>query len=109
MKLDLHSTIDKLFSSKNVDTSNQKMSEYLAMEKYFTFVFVRHPLDRLVSAYSDKLLRSEPVAQWAQFKNYLIKNYGQFNFQNFLRMVLTSMDKCNSQTTTCFNSNINIH
>ena len=85
------------------------MSEYLAMEKYFTFVFVRHPLDRLVSAYSDKLLRSKPVAQWAQFKNYLVKNYGQVNFQNFLRMVLTSMDKCNSQTTTCFNSNINIH
>ena len=103
MKLDLHSTIDKLFSS------NRKMSEYLAMEKYFTFVFVRYPPDRLVSAYSDKLLRSKPVAQWAQFKNYLIKNYGQVNFQNFLRMVLTSMDKCNSQTTTCFNSNINIH
>ena len=99
-------TMNNLFSPKNVDTNHRKMSEYLTMEKYFTFVFVRHPLDRLVSAYSDKLLRSKPVAQ---FKNYLVKNYGQVNFQNFLRMVLTSMDKCNSQTTTCFNSNINIH
>ena len=106
--LQLSSTMNELFSSKNVDTSHQKMSEYLTMQKYFTFVFVRHPLDRLVSAYTDKILKPKSHV-WDYLKTDLRQRNGQVNFQNFLRMVLKSLDKCNSQTTTCFNSKINHH
>ena len=98
-----HIAINKLFSSKNVKTSHQKLSKYLSKEKYFTFVFVRHPLDRIVSAYVDKVL-STKAKDYAYVRKGLVQKYGQVTFQNFLRFVLKSLDKCNSQTTSCFQS-----
>ena len=104
---ELHSAINPIFSSKNVDASHQKLSKFLFMEKYFTFVFVRHPLDRLVSAYIDKVLNTKNT-YYAYVRKALLQKYSEVNFQNFLRFVLNSMEKCNSQTTTCLNS-IDVH
>ena len=46
-------------------------------------VFVRHPLDRIVSAYVDKVL-STKAKDYAYVRKGLVQKYGQVTFQNFL-------------------------
>ena len=80
--LKLHSKMSTLFSVKAQIGKIGNLWKYLKKNKYLTFSFVRHPFDRLVSAYKDK-------AEGGQFlKHTLIKHYGNFAFSTFLKHIL---------------------
>ena len=104
---ELHIAINALFSTKNINTNHEELSKYLQSQKYFTFAFVRHPFDRLVSAYIDKVLDTKNTF-YRHVSQTLLQNYGAITFENFLRFVLKSMENCNSQTTKCLNV-IDVH
>lgn len=46
-----------------------------SMENYFSFIIVRHPLERLLSAYRDKLQFALPLTYHKQLGNNIIKQY----------------------------------
>lgn len=72
---------------------NESLNDYFSRNKYFVFSFVRHPFDRLVSAYLDKIA-GDP-------KHYLIERkkiqnlYGvkQIDFEIFLIYVRGKVKK----------------
>ena len=59
------------------------------LKSYFKFMFVREPLDRLISAY--KALHGKNSMQMRKnlfsFQKKQMENYGQLNFENFLRLI----------------------
>ena len=60
------------------------------IEDFFTFSFVRHPFERLISAFQDK------VSSDQGYKNLhfeIGKKYGSATFPNFLRFVLEDLER----------------
>ena len=62
---------------------SQTLKEVL--ENFFTFSIVRHPFDRLVSAYQDK------VEPGGYVKHLLRKNYQNHDFETFLTHVIKTV------------------
>ena len=98
----LHGRIPKEFSSipilEKLETG-QTLSDYFRQEGYFVFSFVRHPFDRLVSAYLDKIEGKGPMGEkgYQRLKSRLKDKYGSVNFQSFLQHVretLRNHEKC---------------
>ena len=65
----LHSQIPPLFSVKKQIGKTDNLWEYFKENQYLTFSFVRHPFDRLVSAYKDKAERENGFLKGILKKN----------------------------------------
>ena len=96
----LHNKIPREFSAKklakNLRKSGQKLSDYFQKENFFVFSFVRHPFDRLVSAYLDKIEGQEDPG-YRKLRVKFKENYGEVNFENFLKYILEKLrtrEKC---------------
>lgn len=74
--LDLHEKLIWEFHSR----------DKIDFEKYFTFSFVRHPLDRLVSAYLDKKTEN------SNFSNFLESAVAVFD--EYQKCMKTGSEKC---------------
>ena len=83
----IHSKIPKLFSIRHqVDRKSRKnLVAYLKDNNYLTFSFVRHPFDRLVSAYREKVEKKD---KGLYVKHRLQKKYGSSDFNTFLQHVI---------------------
>ena len=98
----LHARIPQEFSSKSIEKNlqpGQSLNDYFRQEGYFVFSFVRHPFDRLVSAYLDKIEGKGPMGEkgYRKLRFKLVENYGSVNFESFLKHVqatLRNYEKC---------------
>jgi len=55
---------------------------------------VRHPFERLVSAFQDKMVDGTDPSYF-NVRNYIIEKYGEVTFPNFVNMILhKSISKC---------------
>ena len=97
----LHASLPQEFSAipiKEKLESGQTLSDYFQQEGYFVFAFVRHPFDRLVSAYKDKIEGEGSEDETFQRLKFKLKDkYGSNDFQSFLKNVretLRNHEKC---------------
>ena len=114
----LHARIPQEFSSKFIEKNlqpGQSLNDYFRQEGYFVFSFVRHPFDRLVSAYLDKIEGKGPMGEkgYRKLRFKLVEDYGSVNFQSFLKHVratLQNYEKCiyAGQNKKC-DSGIDVH
>jgi len=59
-----------------------------------SFSMVRHPFERLVSAFQDKMVDGTDPSYF-NVRNYIIEKYGDVTFPNFVNMILhKSISKC---------------
>jgi len=59
-----------------------------------SFSMVRHPFERLVSAFQDKMVDGTDPSYF-NVRNYIIEKYGEVTFPNFVNMILhKSISKC---------------
>ena len=78
------------------DYDLDELSTFLKKEISLSFTFVRHPFERLVSAYKDKVLRNNGTYFWASdnhWKKYTYKHYQQWyrndhSFPSFVHLVI---------------------
>jgi len=63
----------------------ENMARFLEQNGYFTFSFVRHPFDRLVSCYKDKVENFQPGGPGEDIYR---KTNGNTTFNNFLQMII---------------------
>jgi len=64
-----------------------------------SFSMVRHPFERLVSAYQDKMVDGTDPSYFS-IKNFIFDKYGEVTFPNFVRMILyKSRTKCRTMST----------
>lgn len=89
--LDSDKSIQSLFQTLH-DQLMDKSKPSLALEPdLFKVIFVRHPLERLVSAYEDKIVRNLLPKQEKDFRSFLSKlnvSNKSFTFSNFVDYVL---------------------
>ena len=85
-----HNDIPKYFKFQT--PKHISLEKYFKRENYMVFSFVRHPFDRLVSAYLDKIISSESkYHERAKIRQkYHIK---QITFQHFLNHVVGQFKK----------------
>lgn len=80
----LHRTVPSLFRIRSLrNTDIRGLAEHT-----ISFSMVRHPFERLVSAYQDKLV-DQTDKFYKRVVDYLIDNYGAVTFENFVSMILT--------------------
>lgn len=103
-KGDLHSRIPFLFSiTKQIykrsslrqfrqANNSWFFNHFLKKNHYLTFTFIRHPFDRLVSAFMDKVERSKK--SWGH--QMLLRKYGKSDFETFLDYVINENAHHNS-------------
>lgn len=88
----LHRTVPDMFRLPDM-----RNSEFRNLVKSSTsFSIVRHPFERIVSAYQDKIVdQSDPF--FTRIVEHIIDQYGGINFSNFAQMILdVSAKKCRS-------------
>ena len=76
--------VPQIFSVKKQIGKHLKskyLNNYFKENDYLTFSFVRHPFDRIVSAYLDKIGK--------YLKRVLNKKYGNYEFATFLNHVIS--------------------
>jgi len=65
-----------------------------------SFSMVRHPFERLVSAYQDMSEGAITTPEYIIVRNFIKENYGEVNFPNFIHFILhESKSKCRSLKT----------
>ena len=84
----IHQKMYKEFSMK-VAQHKIKLKKLVNKNHYFAFSFVRHPFDRLVSAYVDKI-ESNKTGYFQLHIANIKKKYGDVTFNNFLLYVLST-------------------
>ena len=84
----IHQKMYKEFSMK-VAQRKLKLKKLVNERHYFAFSFVRHPFDRLVSAYVDKI-ESNKTGYFQLHITNIKKKYGDVTFNNFLLYVLST-------------------
>ena len=86
----IHDEIPRLFSLQNQlkkkCSKEKSLLHCLRSRNYLLFSFVRHPFDRIVSAYIDKV--EIPKYMFRMLK----KLYGKYDFLTFLEHILQSFD-----------------
>lgn len=91
----LHDKVPGFFKLNNKDHDIHdefQFGDYLVRNEVYTFSFVRHPFDRLVSAYYDKIVSDDDVS----LKKRMLKvlhTYGEVTFSNFIKLVLDENKK----------------
>ena len=94
----LHKVVPKFFQPQEFQDEYQFKS-HLVENEIFTFSFVRHPFDRLVSAYYDKIVSQDDPSYRGRGKA-ILANYGAVTFSNFIKYVLSENEsymKCESR------------
>jgi len=90
----LHKTIPPLFPVPDDDLDLRMLAKSTT-----SFSMVRHPFERLVSAYQDKLVDGADPSYF-RVKKHIMEKYGEVTFPNFIRMILyKSRTKCESMST----------
>jgi len=84
----LHRTVPDMFRLPDM-----RYSDFRNMVKSSTsFSIVRHPFERIVSAYQDKIFdQSDPF--FKRIVEHIIDQYGAINFSNFAQMILDKSAK----------------
>ena len=84
--------------------SRYSLSESIwRLQNYFKFMFVRHPLERLTSAYKDKFLTPSPRPFFKLIRQYIRKHFafkGDIPFNVFLRFVISDHKSPKVSTVT---------
>jgi len=100
----LHAKLPKEFKA----SKGQKLD----LSSYFVFSFVRHPFDRLVSAFKDKIVSGDDKG----YRHVVVdiqRLFGQVTFENFLRYVIWDLQKyyqCQEGTNIqCLNHKVDVH
>lgn len=83
---ELHDHLPSKFRNKKI---------YNFPDDFFTFSFVRHPYDRLVSAYKDKFLNAQDPG-YAFRSKLVLESYGSITFENFLLFVIEDLSRFNN-------------
>lgn len=60
-----------------------------------TVSMVRHPFERLISAYQDKILGSKGLPVWNQIRLLISSQFGDFSFPSFVKWHLSNSKKKN--------------
>ena len=85
----LHQDVPKLFPVHRGDPSIGILAQAT-----ISFSMVRHPFERIVSAYEDKIVKGKD--RWYGWvKQRLIKEYGNTSFSAFVKMLLIDGRKVN--------------
>ena len=97
---DIHSNLKKNYLRRLADFGSEQRE--IIMRNYFKFMFVRNPLDRLLSAFKDRLLLKHGNAYFTEglqiFKTFRskkeIKSYGKegtkaIQFEEFLQWIIS--------------------
>jgi len=77
--------------------------QHLDLSHHFAFSFVRHPYDRLVSAYNDKIISKNDKGYHRVIKD-IQRSFGTVSFENFLRYVIRDLQKhyqCQETISNC--------
>jgi len=91
----LHRNIPPLFRVPNDHDLDLRM----LAKSTTSFSMVRHPFERLVSAFQDKMVDGTDPSYF-NIKNFIFDKYGEVTFPNFVRMILyKSKTKCRSMNT----------
>ena len=89
----LHQQMGQVFSlnarNKLQDRPILNLKTLVSKMNYFAFSFVRHPFDRLVSAYLDKIVNNK-VEFYNTVAENIHKKYGNVTFENFLLHILST-------------------
>ena len=90
----IHGKIPALFSIRRQVGLRKRtdLVSYLKKNDYLAFSFVRHPFDRLVSAYREKVEKSY---HGLYVRSKLWKLYGAVDFDTFLKHVINTYKKPN--------------
>ena len=94
----IHAKIPILFSiGRQIGISrNTDLVSYLKKNDYLSFSFIRHPFDRLVSAYREKVEKQD---HGLYVRSKLKNLYGNFGFDTFLKHVINTYkipNKCDN-------------
>ena len=84
----IHKTMYKTFSMK-AGQHESNIKKLVNEEHYFAFSFVRHPFDRLVSAYIEKIEMNK-TGYFQLHIGAIKEKYGNVTFNNFLLHVLST-------------------
>ena len=90
----IHGKIPVLFSIRRQIglAKNTDLVSYLKENDYLTFSFIRHPFDRLVSAYREKVEKRD---HGLYVRSKLKHLYGNFDFDTFLKHVINTYKRPN--------------
>ncbi len=85
----LHTRVAPLFYLQKEEVHNMEdLKDYLSQNDLYTFAFVRHPFERLVSGFEDKLVYNRPAGYYKKLSDKL-----NANFTLFVDYLLEKMDK----------------
>lgn len=92
----LHRTVPGLFKITSLRNTNIiNLAEHTT-----SFSMVRHPFERLVSAYQDKLVdQTDPF--YTRVVNHIVNTYGAVTFENFVHMILDKSRRQCRQMNKC--------
>ena len=90
----IHNQLKTYFSYEKINENFEKsvsFGDFLRRENYYVFSFVRHPFDRLVSAYINKVNVEASLENPPYRKQNVVKYFGTLNFENYLKYVLKEL------------------
>lgn len=80
----LHQIVPKIFKVRG---RGEKLSKIIS--RAVSFSMVRHPFERLVSAYQDKIVNF--IGEYKRLKSVIGAKFGEVNFTNFVKYVLSEL------------------
>uniref|UniRef100_A0A182K9U2 Carbohydrate sulfotransferase n=1 Tax=Anopheles christyi TaxID=43041 RepID=A0A182K9U2_9DIPT len=92
--------IDNLFLARKFYPKENRVTLMQSMEHSFSFIIVRHPFERLISAFEDRLL-SMKNAYYSRVSQAIYHRYhpgenGKISFRDFVQYIIDDVDYRNS-------------